>query len=55
MGTARRQSGYYLSLALRKLNDLKFTSVSSHFINNRDKKANFFVSITSRKNPSAIT
>lgn len=56
MGTARRRSGYYLSLAFCRLSGLKFTSGSSHFMNNRDKKANPFVSVTSReRKPSAIT
>jgi hypothetical protein len=42
-----RRRGYCLSLALCKFGDLKFTSGSSHFVNNRDKEANSFLSITS--------
>jgi hypothetical protein len=54
MDTDRRQSDYYLSLALCKFRDMKFTSGSSHFMNNRDKKANSFVSITSREPDSTF-
>jgi len=55
MDTDKRQSHYYLSLALCKSRDLKFTSGSSHFMNNRDKKANSFLSITSREPDSTFT
>jgi hypothetical protein len=55
MDTDRRQSDYYLSLALCKFRDMKFTSGSSHFMNNRDKKANSVVSITSRESDCTFT